>query len=813
LGVIQAVIAAGVFIAVPIVGRWALGPLGSPIPVMARLPLWTCAGIAIWSVPLLGSAALGSYRPEWMGALGWVTVAAFLVTSRFSVRLPRLGRWDVVALIGILAGAALAARYAADPFTTGRDMSVYAQHALYIVHHGRLDVPYPAPGAELMPPGFRGYLGVFTTQPTMTVQFAHLYPAWLAQAFSVAGYGGLVTLNPVLGGLSLLTIYGIGRRLLPAAIAAMVTVFLALNPAQIWTTRNTLTEIMTQLLIWAGILLLSSHLTRQRPRIGFWAGALLGLAAVVRIDALLLVPLLLAGHAVWLFVHPSSRSSRAQTWIPVYKGAVPVLVIALATYVLLSRPYFDDLSGHVRQIGLLAVAMAILLAVANLSTVTRWTRAIVSRREFLAALLVGLVLLTAFAYFVRPQLPPFAQMGAPRDPQTLIRSHIEDALPNLGQYISPPAVWAAVFGWWIVFVAAVREKRRQVFLPLLVIVIGFSAIYLWNQSVRPDHFWAIRRFVPVVVPAFVLLAGVGVFFAIRRLPVRFQTPVVALTAAAMALFTWTIGAPTYRIADRRGSYEALASFAQSLDPAVTYLGLASRMDSDHIMSSLYVAFDRRVIPIDVSIDVGRAEAMRRLRAATPQAPVVVVTTRPEEFEAVTGTRTAETAWERRLIEQPLTPVPRTTSVDRVTLVAMQATGIQTTGVAFGAQRSWLVPDSGLHGREMVGGRLVRWTNGHARFAIPVEGPVAPRRLSFEIGGSGPQGTNVRLVLNGLTLFDGRVPPGSWAADFPVAGLQEGEVAEIEIISGTFVPAESSGSPDQRELGVMIQGINLLPGED
>ena len=180
---IAALLSAGVFVAVPLTGRVAMGRLGPSIPAIARPSLWVAAGVVIWSVPLLGLLILGVYHPEFLGAAGWLTVAALLALKKVGrPGMPRLGRWDWIVLGGLILAAVLGAAFPADPLTTGADMNTYASHALYIAHHGRLDVPNPWPAGDPAPPGFAGYPGVYFTQPTLTVQFAHLFPAWLAQA-------------------------------------------------------------------------------------------------------------------------------------------------------------------------------------------------------------------------------------------------------------------------------------------------------------------------------------------------------------------------------------------------------------------------------------------------------------------------------------------------------------------------------------------------------------------------------------------------------------------------------------------------------
>lgn len=809
---ISAVLAAGVFVAVPAVGRWVLGPLRAPIPVIARPSLWICAGIAVWSIPLLGSAVVGVYHAEAIGALGWGAVAALLLTGRLGrPRIPRLGRWDIVVLVGVLVASALVGAYPADPFATGRDMGVYANHAVYVVNHARLDVPYPWAATDVAPPGFVEYAGVHLTEPTMTVRFGHLYPTWLAQMFATAGYEGLVRLNAVLGILSLLAIYGVGRRFLNGAIAALGTLFLAFNPSQIWTTRNTLSEIPTQLLMWVGLLLMIAYLARGQPRIGVWAGIFLGLAAVVRIDSLLLVPLLLAGHALWSVFARRERLTPYASWKPVYLGAVPLFVIAGVYYAFFSTPYLVDLGGQMRQIAILSAIGAGVLVLVGLPAMARRARSIVSSHAFGIAVLLGVVLAAGYTYYVRPVLPPLQLIDAPGHPLDGLRTYVETTLPTLGTYLTPHVIWAGVAGWWLAFFAAARRGRAVVLAPLLTVALGFSAAYLWNPYVSPDHFWAVRRFVPAVIPAFVLFAGFGLMVAVRRFPRRARLVVYGVTAALLVVNTALTGLPTYFVTERQGAYAALAEFSGSLSPDTTYLALTNHFDAYAWVTPLYLAFDRRVVALDGTTDDGRSEAIRRLRSAAADRPLPVVLTRATAMDAIQGVRTALLPVPIVAIQQSLT-LPRVTFRDNVMLSAVLATGLSTTSVTFGAEPTWLAAESGFYFPLVMDGHPVRWTDGHAHLAIPVEGSTSASRMSISIASTGPEGTSLRLVLNGSTLFDGELPPGPWASEFDVARLEVGSVAELEIISSTFVTGDAKSDAEDKPMGVLVSGVMLL-GDD
>jgi 4-amino-4-deoxy-L-arabinose transferase-like glycosyltransferase len=240
---------------------------------------------------MLTAAVAGFYRAEYFGLLGWVVTGVslwllFKQHSRCKLSF-KFTFWDWVLAVGLIVAAGLYLGFPTESILGGRDQGVYANHGIHIANHGRLDVPYPWPEnvSNIFALYFGEFPGFYKTQPTMTAQFAHLFPVWLAQVFSTFGYHGLFRLNGIFALLSLSIFYGLCRFALPKSYAASATLFLALNPSEIWLARITLTEILTQLFILSGLWLLLLALENNSKLLARWAGIFLGFSALVRIDS------------------------------------------------------------------------------------------------------------------------------------------------------------------------------------------------------------------------------------------------------------------------------------------------------------------------------------------------------------------------------------------------------------------------------------------------------------------------------------------------------------------------------------------------
>jgi hypothetical protein len=806
---ISAVAALGAFVAVPITGSVVVGrgPVGEGLG--GRIPLVVAVGLSIWSAPLLGLLILKAYRPEAIGIAGWIAVALWVAIRRPSfppITIPRPSA--LILAVGLLIAGILYAAAPSEPLAGGRDMAVYANHAAYMVNHGMLDIPYPAGlgTGEDLPPGWIGFSGVYTTQPTLTVQFAHVFPAWLAQASAVAGHEGLLRLNVVFAVLSALAVFAVARIWMPAYVAVFATLFLAFNPGQVWVARNTLTEMLTQLLIWCAFLLILSP-NQERPRAAAaWAGFLLGMSAVVRIDSLVILPLAIAGHTLVRLL-AGRRPTTTHTSI-FYLAALPTFALAIGYYIAFSNPYFSAHGSYLWPIAAAGVAAVLAWGLTLVPAI--WARAakILAMRRTLVVASVAVIAVAAFAYFVRPLLEPFDLI--PRPVPVPPRSHIEDAMRNLGAYLTPVALWMAIIAWLATTVTAVhRITVRPV--PVLVIIGGFSALYFWNQAITPDHFWAIRRFVPLIMPAAVLFAGVAGAFVLGRMPRAWRLPAFGVAVLALAVNTWRLGTPMYFVAERAGVYSALANFADHLPPGLTYLAPMGKKSIQTAGTALFMTFDQDLLPIALDAEGGRDEAIARLRTASPEHPVPVIASLREGPSVFVGDTLAQIEVPYDTMVSTPNPVPQVVTHDEIGLVARMVSGVDLSGLELGASAHWLVEQDGYFPAEFVGDHVARWTDGNAEMRFPTFSGTDPEELSIDLETTGPLGASVEITYNSSLLFAGDLPPGPWHGTFALPRDPAlGDEVTVELDSTTFVPAETiAGSGDVRRLGIMVRSIQLL----
>jgi hypothetical protein len=276
-------------------------------------------------------------------------------------------------------------------------------------------------------------------------------------------------------------------------------------------------------------------------------GLVLGLVFVVRIDAVAdlfpLVPLF-----GWLAYH------RITGWLRFAGGLLLGLAFGGFDCLVLTYPYTEHVGSDLKAVGygfavlvpltfaffvvarrrqlresggatprqrrgmLVALVIAIVLNVISVGLAYLLLPVARALRRFLPALAAAGAFLIGLFFFLRPHLMTMranpASGGAnyvmqvqrflhmPVDPT---RSYYEDATRWLSWYLGWGTLALALGGaCWLAYEQI--AGRRRVWAPAFLVFFGTASAVLLRPSITPDHPWADRRFVPVVLPGLVLFA-------------------------------------------------------------------------------------------------------------------------------------------------------------------------------------------------------------------------------------------------------------------------------------------------------------------
>lgn len=521
--------------------------------LLEALPLLVPAMVAAFSLVAMAALQAGRFQPLVVLPVGLLAA----VGAAWSVGLTRPeplsgARWlDGVALGLVLGFAALNLRYSAQIIEVFRDPGVYAITGQWLVHHGSLPIPvHPEVFGGV--PGISFYSAGF--DPTATSgfvhpQFSNLLPGLLAVGGWVGGDRLVLKVNPLLGGLALLSLYGLARQYVGRAWALLPLVALGVSLPQLQFSRATYSEPVTTLLVLGGLALLREAQQRDSARSFGLAGLVLGACVLARVDGfffLLAVPLVAAAELA--AASPRRRRRRLGQVGALLAGAGVPAAVAMANLVALSPAYLRGLRGELRLIAAAAVAVTLLgVAAVVPAWSTTLTRRMPGAARWLAAAGAATVVLLGAVAASRPLWQVGHTPDAPRSQTDYIaflqragglavdgtRSYAEQTLAWLSWYWGPLVVVLGVAGVALAVHRLLAHGDRLLVAPLGMFL-STALLYLTVPSIVPDQVWAMRRYLPVVIPGFLVASAAALSLLARRSRVGLVAGVVL--AGGLVLF-------------------------------------------------------------------------------------------------------------------------------------------------------------------------------------------------------------------------------------------------------------------------------------
>ena len=464
---------------------------------------------------------------------------------------------EMVGCIALLIVAAFAFAHPAEYVAGGGDAGVYVNWAAHIARNGAL-LPYDPLTAQLpiehidgflraQPPTaetdylrFPGFYLSETEPGQLIPQFYPLQAVSLAIAYGLAGVWGALLVTPLWGVLGVWAFYLVARLFLRWPLALLTSLLLIISPLQLYFARYPTAEPLTQYLLWSALWSFTRYTSsaQLRPWWGLTAGLAIGMVFLARIDALpvLLLP---AAWAVYLIVARKWRQDEVWFWIP-FLGVFAYAVFHAFWY---AYPYtYNTYAGVLPMFWrLVTPLLAIVGAFAGAALLlVAWVRCRKLSPQQLDAVwkylrfggAVAVALLVLYAYFVRPYLGTatvanywYAQSQIP------ITNH--ENLVRLGWYLTPLGIGLAAAG----FCVLILFGPWRFLWPWALVGGAFAFLYIYNILNNPFHIYAMRRYVPVVLPTFVLAGGVLLAWLWeRRRYVR-----VMRMIAALGFVAWMAG--------------------------------------------------------------------------------------------------------------------------------------------------------------------------------------------------------------------------------------------------------------------------------
>jgi hypothetical protein len=494
-------------------GRRSSTGTASAEPGPRPLPTWFVAGLV---AAVVWCATAGAVGIELL-AHGWYNAyqvgAAATLACVFSVvavihglgRRPHADHAAALAAVAIfVAFFAFAGAFHSEHLLSDRDPALYITTGRSI-----------ARTHELRP---KTHLGAYASPEfgnpdgRYAPNFFPMLPVLLAMGWSVGGDLGLLLVGPLLGALGVLACYALASRVLGTRWALLAPILLIIEPLQVWFARDAYSELVVQVVVVGGLWLFLEARDRHRWGIAVLSGLVLTTSALARVDALaILTGALAVATAAWLVCDRDATPTRARRVVLGF-GCVLVAGTFLATH--LSEQVAP---GYVRALGTeyrqlvdmfrVAIAAAILVIVAHRTRpgLGRW---LASRRYLFAAAVAAAAAVSLWAYVWRPDpvrdLPVFtssAQVTA-RLRTVWANWHYSWSLHWFSAYFGLPAIMIAFVGF--VILASRARRGNGAAATVFLVVVPVAVLYIARPSITPDQPWAMRRYLPVVIPGIVI---------------------------------------------------------------------------------------------------------------------------------------------------------------------------------------------------------------------------------------------------------------------------------------------------------------------
>lgn len=601
--------------------------------------------ICLLGVTVVASVASASLALAQLGRHeGWLALVLGLATAAAVVAVARVvgGRCpvkvDVVELV-LLAAVVVAGLFFFLPgfhyAWVDKDPGVYVAHGFAIAREGTAYIADPLLERGIEPtqgtggrfPGF----WIEGDHPTsITVQFYHLFSALLATASDLGGARALFNLNPVMAVGSVCVLVVAARRAAGTVVAAIAGALLVTSMMQVWQAKYPSTEILAQLLLGGALLATVLAIERRWSGGAFLAGVLLGVGFLARPDGFLYIGLAAVGiglvvafdrvdRRLWALLGGLTLTLPYALW-NAYEArgtytrgnGVPGPLILIGSCVLVVA------AGYAarRLLARLARRHPDALAWRPAEAIRRW-------RVPIGTTVWVLLGATLVVYLFREQLFGLDYKYY-RINDSFGRTFDELNLRWLSWFVTMRGLAVMWLGMGVLLVGGLA--RKSVALMVLVtpgMILMF--LYLWDPQVAMRLMWWVRRFIPAVLPAVVLLIAVALAFAITR-----RSVLVKLGGAVLALslvVEWAgMSLPLRDHDEMAGSWDMAAAIAATageeealflFPPGQSILGIQRNAPG-----AVWFVFDQDAARLPADYDVTSVEDYQD---AFPERPVFLVT--------------------------------------------------------------------------------------------------------------------------------------------------------------------------------------------
>lgn len=564
--------------------------------IVEAIPLALPAALAAFSVVAVLLLIMGQLSSTLtFGVGGAAALMAAYAVVRFS-RTTRPGSQkeqrivDVLVIIGAIVWLGFNILYTSQHVVTDRDPATYGVAGVWLINHDNLDIHYSPEFQDLE--GTSQWSAGFAVDKDypdrIYAQGQHLLPTLLGLGGRIVGDQHLFHIAPLFGMTALLAIYAFARLLVRPRWALVATAVIAVSLPLIYFSRDNYTEPLAATFTFSALALIL--VAQKTKRLILWgiAGIVAGAGALTRVDAYLMIATLVLFAALYVVLaKKTERRAKLQHVGTFGLGLAVPAIVGWLDVSLLSPLYFRDIYPMLKQeIWAICTALVVgggLIIVGWRTSVLTWldrhTKKWRGLAIFIGILLLATIIISRPLWYtsyvsVQNELIAGLQMAAgdPVEP----RNYAEQTAQWVAWYIGPFMGILGVIG--LAWAASRAVMQRELFLLASVVVVGFTSIvYFILPNITADQIWAIRRFVPVIIPGLVIF---GVY-ALDQLALKWRlssvkqgaiTGIIAILLIAVPL---QVSMPLLHVRERK-QLASINAVCQSIpkNAAVLWVGIA-----------------------------------------------------------------------------------------------------------------------------------------------------------------------------------------------------------------------------------------------
>ncbi len=536
--------------------------------------------LALFGTGLVSLLVLGWFEDNNILLLFLIQTSVFLFNSRYIYNqvvkfAPKPTTLFYLIILGVGLWGWWNVNHTAQHVFSDRDPATYLLTAAYFQDSN--DLTFNIPSVVQNIDGVTGESSGFTyqsdSQDELVGQGMHMLPALGAVSGKILGELRMNSINVLIGVVALLAFFAFSRIYIHDKWALVATVVLGVSLPFIYFSRDFYSEILSITILFA--FLSSSHFAHKSKNLVLWviAGICLGSLVLVRIDGFLVMASVFF-VTLTSTVQTRKRDKRYARSIVLIVVPVALLIASIGLFdmFVFNPNYF---SGESRdklityQFALVAISLVAGFLFSHLGRFKKFYDHIESphfRRVIIALLSSAFIgILTRPIWYVAygTKDNKFVEAIQKAREHTIepSRLYYEYSAEWMGWYVGTPIVYIGLFVAIWLFATYFRKGFIDKF-PLIVfcmIILLSAGVYMIHPSVSPDQIWAVRRFLPVVIPGLIFCCMYALQYIEQQLVHKVRAQVIFLFGTALAIIpSLLISAPFFTV----GEYQRMAGFSK-----------------------------------------------------------------------------------------------------------------------------------------------------------------------------------------------------------------------------------------------------------